>query len=261
MLRFDHRSGQTVAHDGAKIYVEVHGDAKDPTLILLHGGLGTIEDLNPILSRLDGKFRVVGIDSRGHGRSTLGTGRLSYARLAADVERVIAHLGLDRFAILGFSDGGIVGYRLAAAWAIDRLITIGAPWMLGDDDPTRVVFAGVTAEGWKRKFPETVKRYEALNPSPDFASLVPAAVNMWLDDGPTGYPGASVKRIGCEVLMVRGDDDPLVALNDLVALKSRVKGAHLCVVPFAGHEAHVDQPQAVMVAVNRFLNRERRPGA
>jgi pimeloyl-ACP methyl ester carboxylesterase len=253
--KFDHRSGDHLALDGAKIYFEVHGGAADPPLLFLHGGLGTIEDFNDVLPRLAKRFRVIGIDSRGHGKSTLGTAALSYEQLARDAVAVLRHLGVDRCGVVGFSDGGITALRMAAEAGsrIDKLVAIGTDKMLKPDDPVRKLLGSVTAESWTKKFPDTVALYEELNPQPDFAALIAAIVPMWLDDGSSGYPGESVKRIACPLLAVRGDEDHLVSRASVFELVQQVPGAKLLNIPFAGHEAHKDQTGPVMASVNRFL--------
>lgn len=238
MTQFDHRSGTELEVDGARIYYEVHGEPDATPLLLLHGGMGTIEEFNSTLPHLERRFRLIGIDSRGQGRSTLGTGPLTYARLQNDVERVADHLGLERFGIIGFSDGGIVGYRLAAqpASRVERLVAIGASWELNEDDPVRERFARVTAESWRQRFPTSVETYERLNPEPDFERLVDATVRMWLDTSATGYPGETVRTIRCPVLLVRGEDDHLVSHQSMVELTQRIENARLLTIPQAMHE-------------------------
>jgi pimeloyl-ACP methyl ester carboxylesterase len=255
MKGFDHSSGHVLRTNGAAIYHESQGDERDPALVLLHGGLGTIADFNTILAHLEGNFRVIGIDSRGHGRSTLGSGRLTYETLQDDVRRVVGHIGLDRFSILGFSDGGIVAYRLAAmsGLPIDRVVAIGAHWELREDDPTRALFSLVTADRWRQRFPDSYQRYQALNPEPDFDAFVRAVAGMWLDTEASGYPGNAVDRIACDLLVVRGDDDPLLSGESAAELATRVPRARLCGIAAAGHDVPEDQPAALMVAVNAFL--------
>jgi pimeloyl-ACP methyl ester carboxylesterase len=249
---FDHQSGDHLALDSAKIYFEVHGDSTDPPLLFLHGGLGTLKDFKDVLPRLAKRFRVIGMDSRGHGRSTLGTAAMSYQRLALDAAGVLRHLGVERCSVLGFSDGGITALRVAAQpdARVDRLVAIGTDKMLKPDDPVRKLLAGVTAESWTKKFPETVALYQALNPEPDFKALVDAVVPMWLDDSPSGYPGDCVRQISCPLLAIRGDEDPLVSRASVFELVEQVQGAKLLNIPF---EAHKDQAGAVMASVNRFL--------
>ncbi|WNZ25780.1 alpha/beta hydrolase [Leptolyngbya sp. NK1-12] len=62
---FGHRSGKYLEVDEAKIYYEVIGDRDRPTLLVLHGGFGNLEDFNSVLSELKEEFQIIGIDNRG----------------------------------------------------------------------------------------------------------------------------------------------------------------------------------------------------
>jgi pimeloyl-ACP methyl ester carboxylesterase len=254
MVRFDHKSGRQLQVDDAQIYVEEHGSADAPVLLLLHGGLGTIEDFNSVLPRLAQRFRVVGVDSRGHGASTLGKAAWTYGQVQRDIEQVVQQLGLQRFAAMGFSDGGIVGLRLAAAKRVNisKLVAIGAPLEL--EETNRAIYQNLTAEGWRKKFPETYERYQTLNPAPDFERLVKALVRGWLDESDEGYPLDSAKQVACDVLVVRGDEDHLVSRATTFDLVDLLPNAKLLNLPYAGHEVTADQPEALLATVDRFLS-------
>ncbi|MDR0420182.1 MAG: hypothetical protein LBH30_01835, partial [Prevotellaceae bacterium] len=71
-VKFNHQTGQYIEIDGANIYYEEIKNAGKPTLLLLHSGFGNIEDFNPILPMFANDYHIIGIDSRGHGKSTLG---------------------------------------------------------------------------------------------------------------------------------------------------------------------------------------------
>jgi valacyclovir hydrolase len=258
MKAFDHRSGAVLEVDGARLYYEVAGPADAPPLLFLHGGMGTMRDFDPVLERLTGSFRVIGLDSRGHGRSTLGREPLSYERLQRDVERVLAHLRIRRLSLVGFSDGGIVGYRLAAAspqLEIDKLVTIGAHGELPPGDPARATLAQVSADGWREKFPESYQRYQSLNPQPEFDRLTAAVVELWLDTSASGYPGALIEQVKAELLVVRGDDDHLFTREHALGVLRRVPSSKLFNIPFAGHSAFEDRPELFMPGLQRFLGR------
>lgn len=251
---FNHQDGEHLLLDTARIYFEVQGDSAAPPLLFLHGGLGTMRDFNGMLPLLRRNFRLIGIDSRGQGKSTLGTAGLTYERLQRDAIGVLAHLGVKRYSAVGFSDGGITALRMAAAGGsgMDKLVAIGAD-MSHPEPKVRDILGGVTAESWTQKFPETVQLYQSVNPEPDFAALIEAVVPMWLDDSGSGYPGKDVSRIQCALLAVRGDDDPLVSRASVFELVQRVPKAKLLSIPFAGHEAHKDQAELLMLSVNQFL--------
>ncbi|RYY74893.1 MAG: alpha/beta hydrolase [Gammaproteobacteria bacterium] len=255
MYNFDHISGQTFQIDDAKIYCEIIGNLDAPPLLMLHGGLGNIEDFNDIVPDLARDFKVIGIDSRGQGKSTLGTQKLTYERIEKDVAGVLKKLSIRSLNILGFSDGGIAAYRLAATnqLQINRLVTIGSKWQLKNDDPNISIFKKITAKSWREKFPETYDAYMRQNPNPDFDRLVPAIVNMWLDQTETGYPGGKVENISCPLLLIRGDDDHLVALQSIVDLRGIVKNAKFMNVAFAGHVAFEEQKNIVVSTIKQFI--------
>lgn len=254
-MSFNHQSGSTLSIQGAEIYFEIVGNQDAPPLLLLHGGVGSIEDFTPLLPGLADSFRVIAIDSRGHGRSTLGDGPLTYQRLAEDAIQVLRHLQLSRTAVLGFSDGGIVGYRLMASGEItvSKLATIGAAYELRADDPVREIYARVTGESWRKKFPDTYDLYQQLNPEPDFARLITASVKMWLDDTATGYPGDTVDRLSGDVLIMRGDEDQFFPRQAAVDLANRVRGSVLANIAFASHVAYEDQKEIVLLTLREFL--------
>lgn len=255
MTCFTHSSGQHLRIDDASLYFEVAGNPVGKPLLLLHGGLGNLTDFNGILSKLPEQFRFIGIDFRGHGKSTLGSSPLNYQQYQADVEAVLAHLGIDSCSILGFSDGGIVAYRMAAKSpsSIEALVTLGAQWRLETDGPVFEMLSGLTPEMWVGMFPDSVRDYNAVNPAPNFDSLVKAVVALWTDTQPTGYPNAAIAKISAPTLIVRGDEDHLLSLSEATELREKIKGACFFNIPFAGHEAHKDAPDVFLAAVNEFL--------
>ena len=257
MDTFNHQRGRRLPVNGADIYVETLGDPGNPPLMLLHGGLQDIENFNSITAALASRFHLVGIDSRGQGASSLGKEGLSYAMLQADAEAVAAHLGLQSYGVIGFSDGGITALRMAAAAnsKIGKLVAIGAHAAPAPGDPSLAIYRKITADSWRKKFPEMVQDYERHSPDKDLDAVVPAIVKMWLDQGPDGYPGASCRNIRCELLVVRGDDDHLVSRASINELLEHVPKARYLSVPFAGHEAHKDQAGMVMLGVQAFLQR------
>jgi pimeloyl-ACP methyl ester carboxylesterase len=256
-MEFDHNSGKHLEIDGARIYYEVTGDEKSPALLVLHGGFGNLESFNAILPDLDREFRVIGIDSRGQGKSTLGEQALTYERIQKDVERILAELNIDTLSIIGFSDGGITAYRLAAltSLCVEKLVTIGSRWHLKNTEPTREIFLKITGESWRARFPATYDAYQKLNPEPDFDFLAQSLVNMWLDTDSSGYPNEAVKNISCPLLIVRGDDDHLISRETVFELSGLVKESRLLNIPFAGHAAFDDQKGIFMLSLNEFLKR------
>jgi pimeloyl-ACP methyl ester carboxylesterase len=252
---FDHQHGDYFENDGARIYFEIRGDDDAPPLLLLHGGFGTLEDFNAIAPALSPQFRLVAMDGRGHGKSTLGSRPLSYEQLQLDALALLEHLDIETAYIIGFSDGGIAAYRIGAfeCERVEKLVTIGAAWERRPDDPANEILSKVTGESWRKKFPETYAIYQKYNPEPDFDGLARAAVSMWLDPSDSGYPNQAARSICCPLLIIRGENDHLFAKEDAAELQHLVNGSRLEMIANAGHEAHKDQSDAVVKLIQQFF--------
>lgn len=258
MNHFNHSAGHYLKVEEANIYYEDTGLKDKPVVLLLHGSFQNMEDMNNFLPLLADDFRVIGIDSRGHGKSTLGQGELTYERLQKDAETLLKHLQVSNVTIIGFSDGGTVAYRLAASNSVnvDRLITIGATWQAEDARQTEELFLKITPESWKQKYPQTFEHYQQLNPEPDFETLTQSILHMWTDLSVTGYPDDLVDQIVCPTLLVRGDLDHLFSLESVTKLAARIKHATLLNIPFAGHVTYRDQWDVFQIIARRFLNKQ-----
>jgi pimeloyl-ACP methyl ester carboxylesterase len=258
MSLFDHHSGAWLdVDDGACLYYEITGNPQGPALLMLHGGFGSIVDFNGLLPLLDSRYRIIGIDSRGHGRSTLGTARLSYEQLSRDLELVLEHLQIDTLSIIGFSDGGITAYRFAAATSrtILKLVTIGADWVLKLSDPVIPLLSKMNAQTWREQSPAALAAYQSRNPEPDYDRYVEATLAMWLSHSPLDYPGEKVRDIRCPTMIVRGDEDHLFPAVKAVELRERIEHAVLFNIPYASHTAFADRPELFMAGLRLFLER------
>lgn len=87
--------------NGLNMYYEIHGDG--PPLLLLHGGGDSIPEL-----------RVIAPEQTGYGRSSdLVDREFHYHAMAEDAVGLMRGLKIDSAAVVGYSDGGIIGLDLA----------------------------------------------------------------------------------------------------------------------------------------------------
>ncbi len=256
MNGFNHNTGQYIEIDGANIYYEEVGNTGKPALLMLHGGYESIENLNSMVSYLSNHFRIIGIDSRGHGKSTLGNTKLTYERLQLDAEKILKKLKITDVNIIGFSDGGVVAFRIAANKNIkvNTLVAIGSSWKNDDIDIAEDILKTITPETAKEYFPENVKDYHRLNPEQNYEALVQSVLAMEIERAETGHPNEKVNDISAETLLIRGDNDFLTSSESLSELKTRIKGASFLNVPFVEHVVHVEQPQVVEIILKQFYN-------
>ncbi len=255
---FNHTTGRLVVSGDAEIYIEEIGISDGPVLLMLHGGFGTIEDFNTITPTLSRHFRLIGIDSRGHGRSNLGSTKLSYKTLTDDLKAVINTLDLRVFSIFGFSDGGVVAYRYAAGkdTRLQKVVTVGASWEMNEHEPCWEMISGMTGEAWKGMFPASYDTYMRLNPKPDFDTFSRSVVAMWTDLSTGGHPEESMRDIASDMLVIRGDNDFLTNLESMARLKAMTEKANFLNIPFAEHVAFDESPEIVLRAMGKFLGVE-----
>src|SRR5580698_7343604 len=139
-----------IRHDGAQIYYSTYsaqGRGRGRPVILLHGGLANKRywgNQVPALTRAG--YQVILIDSRGHGRSTNDGRPYTYELMASDVVAVMDHLALRRAAVVGWSDGAIIGLVMALKdpERLSRVFAFAAnmdPSGVKDDTETNPTFA------------------------------------------------------------------------------------------------------------------------
>jgi pimeloyl-ACP methyl ester carboxylesterase len=100
-----------VTANGANYYYEIHGNGEP--LLLLHGGLGSIDMFEPDLAALAKHAQVIAVDLYGHGRTALTDRSISLVDLGDDMALVLQGLGVRRADVMGYSFGGGVAFRLA----------------------------------------------------------------------------------------------------------------------------------------------------
>lgn len=102
-------------------------------LILLHGNGEDSTYFEHQLSELSSQYRVIAVDTRGHGKSPRGEGEFSIARFAEDLHDFMSERRIRRAHLLGFSDGANIALAFALKYPerVNRLILNGGnlrPW-------------------------------------------------------------------------------------------------------------------------------------
>ena len=103
-------AGNSFVFDGAPFYYETYGHGTP--LLLIHGNGESIGSFKEQIGAFAKHHRVIAMDSRGQGKSELGTIPLTYEAMAEDTNALLDHLELRQVKVLGWSDGGIIGLLL-----------------------------------------------------------------------------------------------------------------------------------------------------
>src|SRR6185369_3698358 len=97
--------------NGVNYYYEIHGHGEP--LLLLHGGLGSIDMFGPLLPKLAETRQVIGVDLQGHGHTDLGTRPMRITDMGDDMAVILDKLGYKQVDVMGYSLGSGVAFRLA----------------------------------------------------------------------------------------------------------------------------------------------------
>lgn len=237
----------TVPTDGAQIWFATFGQS-GPFVTLLHGGLANSNYWGHQARALSANYRVIVIDSRGHGRSTNESQTYSYAQMARDALSVLDHLEIERTAIVGWSDGAITGLLLAIGQR-ERLTGLFA---FAGNYNTSGLYDTSTNPIFNAYFQRTVQEYEKLSPTPSkYVDLLTGIATMWKTQ-PDIQP-AELQTIQVPVWVVDGDRDEVVKRPHIEELAGFIPDAGLLIQPQVSHFAFLQAPDQFNDAVKQFL--------
>jgi pimeloyl-ACP methyl ester carboxylesterase len=118
---------ETIATNGARIYVRVGGSG--PAVVLLHGYGETGDMWAPLAARLSHDHTVIVPDLRGLGRSSRPAGGYDKKTQGEDVAGVLDALKIDKVDLVTHDIGNMVGYAFAAEHPerVKKFVIIDAP--------------------------------------------------------------------------------------------------------------------------------------
>ena len=99
--------------NGLKLFYHKEGSGRP--VILLHGNGEDHTIFDVAMKDLARSYTVYALDSRSHGKSD-PVPTLTYREMAEDVAAFIRQQGLEKPALVGFSDGGVVALLVAPRW-------------------------------------------------------------------------------------------------------------------------------------------------
>lgn len=255
-----------VAVSGGTVPIAMAGDvdAGRPPLILLHGWTLDWRMWLPQVEELARDHFLVMPDRRGFGRSTAPP---DLALEAEDVERIADFLGLDRFALLGLSQGAAIALDCAHrhGWRLTSVIVSGAPlpYLVERDEVIHLEHYEAWARSgemekmrkhWlghelmRHENPQTGPLVEAILADYDGRDLMAGSVLK-------GVPREALAHLRMPLLAMTGTGDSEWRRACARALAGIVPRGMHCEVSNAGHLANLDNPQGFNQAVSEFLDK------
>jgi pimeloyl-ACP methyl ester carboxylesterase len=235
--------------NGISIFYATFGSG-DPVL-LLHGGLANSDYWGHQIPALAERHRVIVMDSRGHGRSTRNAEPFGYALMASDVVGLLDHLAIPKVAIVGWSDGAIIGLSLAMNHP-DRVTRLFA--FAANSDPSGVKDVDKSSV-FQQFIARAEKEYERLSPTPSlYKSFVEEISHMWATQ-----PHWTAKDLGAvkvHTWIVDADHDEAIKRENTEFMAGAIPDAGLLLQPEVSHFSMLQAPRQFTDDVLLFLARE-----
>jgi len=222
---------------GIEMYYEIHGPAQGGKvgvpLVLLHGGGSTLDaSFGHALPFFARDRQVIAIEEQGHGRTSDRDAPFRFDTSADDVDALLAHLGVERADLLGFSNGASVALQVAIRHpARVRKLVFASSFTKRDG--ARPELWGFLAKADFATMPQPLKD-EFLRVNPDPAKLR----NMHDKDlarmrSFEDVPDEALRALRAPTLVLLGDRD-VTRLEHAIEITRLIPDARLLVVP-GGH--------------------------
>jgi pimeloyl-ACP methyl ester carboxylesterase len=239
-------SGMAPVND-VELYYEIHGNGTP--LILLHGGLGHSGHWENQLPVLTEHYKVITVDSRGHGRSTMTEQQISYALMTSDIIALMDFLKIGKAHVLGWSDGGIIGLDLAINQP-DRLIKVIASG--ANYNPSGLRADALENEKVKAYIGKAMEDYQELSPNPTGWDAFLANIGqMWASE--PNFTAEQLGSIATPVLLLDGESDEGIYTEHTIEMASLIPTAQLIFIPGTGHFGMWEKPVEINNAILDFL--------
>ncbi|XP_054157006.1 valacyclovir hydrolase-like [Oppia nitens] len=252
----------SVEINGWPIWYEKRGTGPIPVL-MIPGALGS--GLSDFYEQLDGdealdlqKYTLIAVEAPGWGRSRPPVrpyGSNIYDNDAECFHKLMNHLGYDKYYLIGWSDGAIVGLWMACKYpgSIQRMVIHGVltflyPRTLAVLKSTRNV------ESWGQEkhdcYLRTYKSKEELQNLWDrhlrycdyFNSYFPMDTNV-----------DHYKKVNFPILVIHGDRDPISTLEHPEYVIKHIKSAKLKRFPNGNHDLHIRYSASYKRIVEEFF--------
>ena len=265
-----HLKSAYVAANGTKLNYYRTGSGDQP-LVLVHGITDDGLCWGSVAEALSGRFDIVMVDLRGHGKSEAPEGGYTLENLARELAGCIAELGLEKPVLLGHSLGGITSLVLAGLFPdLPRAILMeDAPPLWRHPSSISTIESQKALAGWIHAIKRKTK--EELIEEAQTKNWTGADREFWVDakqrvsirvidlisppDIPTLDFPHLLSRIQCPALFIQTDLERGAAsgAEDVAKLKALLPSLEAAYIPNASHSIRRTQFAPYLEAVERFL--------
>jgi pimeloyl-ACP methyl ester carboxylesterase len=232
--------------NGIKIWYATFGHGAP--VILLHGGLANSNYWGKLVPALARHYRVIVMDSRGHGRSSRDAQPYGYDLMASDVTALMDYLKINKAALVGWSDGAIIGLDIAMHHP-ERLTKLFA--FAANSDPSAVkdvehdpVFSAFIARARTE--------YQKLSPTPtEYDAFLAQITKMW--ETQPQWTADDLHGIKVPTWIADADHDEAIKRDNTLFMADNILGSGLLIQPEVSHFSFIQDPAQFNADVKHFL--------
>jgi pimeloyl-ACP methyl ester carboxylesterase len=218
-------------------------------VILVHGGLANSDYWGLQVPVLAAHYRVIVLDSRGHGRSTRNDAPIDYDLMASDVLALMDYLHIHQAALIGWSDGAIIGLDIAINHP-DRLTRLFA--FAANSDPSGVKDVGKSPV-FSAYIRRAEKEYTLISPTPkQFNAFLANIEKMWATE--PDFTDDQLRGIKVPTWIVDGDHDEAIKRENTDHIAATIPGAGELILPAVSHFAFLQDPAMFNESLQHFLS-------
>ena len=212
----------------------------DQPLILLHGNGEDNSYFEHQIDYFSKSYRVIAIDTRGHGKSPRGDKPFTIKQFAEDLHDFMDEKDIDKATLLGFSDGGNIALTFALKYPekVEKLILNGANLFPNGVKPRYqwpIVIGYHIAKLFSNKSAEAKHNTELLGLMVNEPNIEPSELS----------------RLTMPVLVIAGTKD-MIKESHTKLIYNSLPNAQLSIIE-GDHFIANKNPKAFNAAVERFL--------
>ncbi|MGH8915749.1 MAG: alpha/beta fold hydrolase [Acidimicrobiia bacterium] len=245
----------TVVVDGITLECRVIGHRREPTLVFLHEGLGSMDlwrDFPVLITETTGRAGLV-YSRQGHGwsdpLSEPRTPHFMHHEALSVLPRLLEQLSVPAPILVGHSEGASIALIHAGAGHPVSGLVLLAPLVFVEDES----IAGIEVAREQYETGDLPRRMAKHHADPE--ATFRAWNDIWLSPGFRSWNIESFLRgIDCPVLLIRGSDDEYGTVAHLDAIEEGVTGpVERLALDDCDHSPHLSQPDLVLDVAARFV--------
>lgn len=226
-------------------------------ILLLHGAIGALDQLNPLKEELSGKYDVHSINFTGHGGREIPNEPFSIEMFAADILDYIHVNDLAGIDIFGYSMGGYAAFYAALInpCKIGKIFTLATKFDWSNEIAEREVKM-LDARKIKQKVPKFAEELSMRHGADKWVTVLEKTAEMMLALGRNNL--LTVETLGNmknEVLVGIGDRDKMVSIEETIAAFRAIPNTELLVIPGTHHPIEQVDVGRILNEIERFFRK------